>query len=226
MSQAIKQNLKPNLKPNLKSKIIGLTGGIGTGKSTVSALFAQHGIPTVDTDAVARQVVVPNSAGLNAIINAFGQAFLHPDHTLNRAKLRQRIFSDPHAKQQIEAILHPLIQAETQRQVTHLAQSTTPPALILVAIPLLAETLQATATRPGGWQNWLDEIWVVDAQPELQSRRVIARDHSRAEEVAQIMQQQAQRNARLALAHRVITNNGTLAQLEAQIVDLLSAMGS
>ncbi|WP_197723390.1 dephospho-CoA kinase [Thiomicrorhabdus aquaedulcis] len=162
-------------------KIIGLTGGIGSGKSTVSQLFAQHGIPTVDTDAIARQVVCPNSPGLKAIIKTFGAGILQPDQTLDRAKLRQLIFNNALAKQQLEAILHPLIKAETQRQVAQLINSPQPPAFILVAIPLLAETLQNDLTRPDDWRDWrefLDEIWVVDASPEQQTSRVVQRDHS------------------------------------------------
>lgn len=220
----------PKANQKTKSKIIGLTGGIGSGKSTVSALFAQHGIPTVDTDAVARYVVRPNSAGLKAVITAFGQDFLQLDpeqnHTLDRAKLRQRIFSDPQAKQQLETILHPLIKTETQRQVTHLALAEHPPAFILVAIPLLAEAVQNQLTRPGDWRELLDEIWVVDANPELQTRRVVERDHSSESDVQKILQQQANRATRLNMAQRVITNNGSLAELEAHITHLATEMRS
>ncbi|VEA71851.1 Dephospho-CoA kinase [Serratia rubidaea] len=142
--------------------IVALTGGIGSGKSTVANAFARHGIVIVDADIIARQVVEPGTPSLAAIAAHFGQGILQPDGTLDRAALRQRIFSQPDEKRWLNQLLHPVIQQETQRQ---LALADSPYALWVV--PLLVENqLQSRA----------DRVVVVDVDSETQLQRTIARD--------------------------------------------------
>ena len=201
------------------SKVIGLTGGIGSGKSTVSQLFAKYQIPTIDTDIIAREMVEPKSVGLEAIIKQFGSSILNADQTLNRAQLREIIFNDSNAKQQLESILHPLIQRETERQVELIKQSpTVSPGLILVAIPLLAESIKKKGHKP----NYIDEIWVIDTTVAQQLKQASARDGASLEQIENIINQQASRAERLAIADRVIENMGDIALLKEQVDQIMN----
>lgn len=192
---------------------VGLTGGIGSGKSTVSQLlFELYQIPTIDTDAIAKEVVQPHSVGLNAIIQQFGKGILNQSGSLNRGQLRKIIFNDPAQKKQLEAILHPLIEYGVKAKLSLLKHSTNAPAII-VAIPLLAEKIQKDGKSP----DYLDQIWVVDATPKQQCQHASQRDQATPEQIQKIIDQQASRAERLAIADTVIDNTGDLAHLQLQL---------
>ncbi len=186
--------------------VVGLTGGIGSGKTAASNAFARLGVDIVDADVVAREVVEPGSPALAEITRHFGQSILMADGGLDRAQLRQRIFSQPEEKRWLEALLHPLIAQETQRQLKN-ARS---PYVIYVS-PLLVE---------GGQQALCNRLVVVDVPEALQLSRTMARDSNDRDQVQRILASQADRQTRLAVATDVIDNIGDLAQLEAQVADL------
>ncbi len=202
--------------------IIGLTGGIGSGKSTVSQLLSEYNIPTIDTDTIARTLVQPNTQGLHEIVKQFGTHLLNTDGTLNRAQLRTLIFNDPQKKEALEAILHPLIQTEVQKQITKLKQHSSPPSIILVAIPLLAESIQKNGHTP----DYLDQIWVVDTSVEQQLKQACQRDQSSPEQIQKIIDQQASRQERLAIADVIITNTGNLNDLHQQLQHIITRLPS
>ncbi|WP_373019066.1 dephospho-CoA kinase [Thiomicrorhabdus sp.] len=203
-----------------KIPVIGLTGGIGSGKSLVCKFLAQHGIPIVDTDQIARDVVAPTTPGLNTVIEAFGKDYLTESGELNRQKLRELIFQQPDKKQLLESILHPLIRTEMLARIHHYqsaeSQEKQPP-IIVVAIPLLTEQLKGKH-KP----EYLDEIWVVDCSEETQLERASARDGQSRQQIQAIMQQQSTREQRLKWADRIIHNDTTQKQLEQQIQQILS----
>ncbi len=202
--------------------VIGLTGGIGSGKSTVSQLlFEQYQIPTIDTDAIAKELVQPHSAGLTAVVQHFGKGILNQNSSLNRSQLREIIFNDPVQKKQLEAILHPLIEHEVKTKLSELKSRTNAPAII-VAIPLLAEKIQKEGQRP----HYLDQIWVVDATPEQQCQHASQRDQASPEQIQKIIHQQASRAERLAIADTVIDNTGDLAHLQQQLQHLFPIKNS
>ncbi|MCE9966605.1 dephospho-CoA kinase [Lelliottia amnigena] len=174
--------------------IVALTGGIGSGKSTVADAFSRLGIVIVDADIIARQVVEPQTPGLRAIEAHFGKDIINSDGTLNRRLLRERIFSRPEEKTWLNALLHPMIHLETQRQIS---AATSP--YVLWVIPLLVENqLQHKANR----------ILVIDVLPETQLQRTMLRDNVTRQHAEQILAAQATREARLAVADDVIDNNG------------------
>ncbi|WP_449550669.1 dephospho-CoA kinase [Lelliottia amnigena] len=174
--------------------IVALTGGIGSGKSTVADAFSRLGIVIVDADIIARQVVEPQTPGLRAIEAHFGKDIINSDGTLNRRLLRERIFSRPEEKTWLNALLHPMIHQETQRQIS---AATSP--YVLWVIPLLVENqLQHKANR----------ILVIDVLPETQLQRTMLRDNVTRQHAEQILAAQATREARLAVADDVIDNNG------------------
>jgi len=198
------------------TKVIALTGGIGSGKTTVSNILKKQHIPIIDTDIIARQIVEPGSFGLLKIKEMFGNDYLNTDGSLNRPLLRSKIFNDAEAKQNLEKILHPLIQEETFKQLeNHKLQR---PPYIVIAIPLLIETIKNKSTRPG----YIDEIWVVDCSIEQQIERATKRDQSDSDLIKKIIAQQASREDRLNHADEVINNNGSLEALEQQIQTLLT----
>jgi dephospho-CoA kinase len=186
---------------------VGLTGGIGSGKSTVADLFAAYGVPVIDTDVVARELTAPGGAALDAIRAVFGEAVMQADGTLDRAALRRRIFSNGDARRQLEAILHPRIR---QIVAERLATLTAPYALIV--IPLLVET--------GGYRDLLNRVLVVDCPEELQIARVMARSGLTQGEVEAILAAQARRDARLAAADDVILNTTAPEALRSQVATL------
>ena len=185
---------------------IGLTGGIASGKSTVAELFAGRGVPVLDTDRIARDVVEPGQPALAAVMAEFGTGILGPDGRLDRAALRARIFSDPEARRKLEAILHPAIRAELARQSAVAGG----PYQVLV-IPLLVE---------GGRIDAVDRVLVVDCPVEIQLERVKTRDGETLESAAKILAAQASREARLAAADDVIVNAGSPEELAAQVAAL------
>ncbi|MCW2255493.1 dephospho-CoA kinase [Providencia alcalifaciens] len=177
--------------------IVALTGGIGSGKTTVANEFAKLGIPLVDADIIARQVVEPGSAAFNTISNRYGTDIIHSDGSLNRQRLRDIIFSDTREKKWLNALLHPLIHQKTQQQ---LQQSNNP--YVLWIVPLLFEN---------NLSHLADRVLVIDVTPEEQISRTVERDNVSEEQVANILKAQSSREYRLAHADDVITNhNGEL----------------
>jgi len=174
---------------------IGLTGGIGSGKSTVTALLAQHGAAVVDTDAIARQLTLPGGAAIESIRAAFGADFVDPGGALDRARMRALAFSDPAAKRRLEAILHPLIGTETERQAGNARAA---PAVVF-DVPLLVES--------GRWRARVDKVLVIDCLEDTQVRRVVARSGWSAPAVQAVLAQQASRAQRRACADAVIFND-------------------
>jgi dephospho-CoA kinase len=188
---------------------IGLTGGIGSGKSTVAALLVAEGAVLVDTDAIARLIAQPGGIAMPAIETAFGRTVIAPDGGLDRAGMRQLVFADSSARKRLEAILHPLIGAETER----LALAAGPDAVVVFDVPLLVES--------GRWRANVDRVLVVDAGEETQLRRVMARSGWTAEAVSAVIAQQAPRTLRRAAADAVIFNESlSLEELGAQVRSL------
>lgn len=184
--------------------IIGLTGGIGSGKSAAAARFAEaHGIHVVDADIKARVVVEPSRPALHSIVDRFGDAVLQPDGSLNRAVLREKVFQQPNERRWLEQLLHPLIHDEIVRD---LAAADSPYALLVS--PLLVES---------GQHQLAQRVLVVDVPEALQIARTTARDNVPEQQVRAILQAQAQREERLQHAHDVITNDRDLAALYEQV---------
>ena len=186
---------------------IGLTGGIASGKSTVTQRFAELGIPVIDADVSARNVVELGKPGLEQVVRRFGPGVLDASGNLDRPALRALIFSDSASRQALDAILHPLIRADMEQQ----AATVSGPYLVM-SIPLLIEGGRA--------HDRVDRVLVVDVDEALQLQRVQARDGSSAEQARAILASQAGREARLAAADDVLRNSGTVADLR-QAVDRL-----
>jgi len=182
---------------------IGLTGGIGSGKTQVSDYFAQLGVPVIDTDVIARELVAPGQPALADIAASFGQHMLTPEGNLDRRALRQLIFTQPDLRLELEAILHPRIRSEVEKRVNTLTSD-----WCLIVIPLLLETEQ---------QDLVQRILLVDAPPELQVSRTVARDDVDTHEVENIIRTQVSRPSRLAAADDIIVNDGSLEQLQQQV---------
>ncbi|WP_118182251.1 dephospho-CoA kinase [Paraburkholderia phosphatilytica] len=185
---------------------VGLTGGIGSGKSTVADCFAAHGIAIIDTDVIAHRVTAPLGMAMPAIVAEFGMTFAADDGSLDRAKMRSLIFSDDTARKRLEAILHPVIRRETERER---AAASGPYQMIVV--PLLVES--------GDWKKRVDRVLTVDCTVETQIGRVMRRNGFSREHVLAIIAKQASREARLAAADDVIVNDDTasLDALAAQV---------
>ncbi|MEN8167247.1 MAG: dephospho-CoA kinase [Pseudomonadota bacterium] len=179
--------------------VVALTGGIGSGKSTVSKRFEELGVPVIDSDLIAREQVAPGSPGLREIQERFGSAVIQPDGTLDRPALRKLVFDVPEKRKQLEAILHPRIRAEMERRLKRLNA----PYAILV-IPLLLES---------GQRDLANRILVVDCPESVQIGRVQQRDGLDPAQLKQILAVQTNRATRLAAADDVIENNGSLDEL-------------
>ena len=188
--------------------IIGLTGGIGSGKSTVAELFGTLGATVIDSDAIAHALTAPGGSAMQAIRTAFGEDYIDAEGALDRAKMRNLVFADPAAKKNIEAILHPLIRAESDR----LSATASGPYVILM-IPLLVESGGA---KPPGRDRYR-RIAVVDCPAEIQVARVMARSGLSDPQVRAIMAAQASREQRLAAADDVIDNAGLAQALRPQV---------
>lgn len=186
---------------------IGLTGGIGSGKSTVADLFAERGIVVIDADAISHRLTEAGGGAITAIREAFGEDAITPEGALDRARMRGLVFDDPDAKRRLEAILHPLIRAEAERE----KQGATSPYVIHM-IPLLVERGDARAR--------FDRILVVDCPEEMQIERVMRRSGISRAEVEAIMANQATRAERLAQADDIIDNAGEPATLVPQVEQL------
>ena len=187
--------------------VIGLTGGIGSGKSVVAEAFGALGVPVVDVDAIAHELSRPGAAGQRAVADAFGPSAVAADGSLDRAWLRERAFADPSFRQRLEALLHPLIRAEADARV---AQWTSPYGLLMV--PLLLER--------GGARDRVDRVLVVDCPEDVQVARVMARSGLTGGQVRAIMAAQLSRADRLAQADDVIDNGGTPDAIAPQVAQL------
>lgn len=183
--------------------VVGLTGGIGSGKSTVSGFFSILDVPVIDTDVIAHQLVAPGQPALNQIADAFGPQLLDPSGQLDRKQLRALVFADEEKRQQLENILHPLIKAEVQRQIAQLNHP-----YCVVVVPLLVEKQ---------WHHVVDRILVVDVPAELQRSRTQQRDALSDAQITAIIASQATREERLAAADDVIYNDDSLENVRAKV---------
>jgi len=190
---------------SLRSLRIGLTGGIGSGKSTVAAELAALGATVVDTDAIARSLTQPGGAAIAAIAAEFGDGFIDPGGALDRARMRAHAFAEPDARRRLEAILHPLIREETSRQASRAAGS-----VVVFDVPLLVES--------GRWREQVDRVLVVDCSESTQVARVTARSGWTEQAVRSVIAQQACRAERRACADAIVHNDGlTREELSAEV---------
>src|SRR6201996_161396 len=184
---------------------VGLTGGIGSGKSTVADLFAAHGVPSVATDGIAHRITAPRGIAMPQIAAEFGREFVAADGSLDRARMRTLVFSDEGARKRLEGITHPLIRTETERE-----QREASGPYVIVVVPLLVES--------GQWKSRVNRVLTVDCSVETQISRVMSRNNFSREQVLAIIARQATRDARLAAADDVIDNdNAPLDALKAQV---------
>lgn len=187
--------------------VVVLTGGIASGKTAVSNRFAALGVPIIDTDLIARDVVEPGQAGLTAIVQRFGEDMLLDDGTLNRRRLRSLVFSNAQARQSLESLLHPLILTHVRRAIAAIDDP-----YCVVVIPLFAET--------GAGADWADTVVVVDVNESEQLRRLEARDGVSPNQARAALGAQVDRATRLAMADLVLPNEGGLEDLDFQVREL------
>lgn len=185
---------------------VALTGGIASGKTTVADLFAGLGVPLIDTDVIARQVVEPGQPALAAVVAAFGTDVLDADGRLDRRRMRERIFSDPSARQRLEAILHPAIRAGMERQSAEAGGS-----YQVLVIPLLTE---------GRRRDHVDRVLLVDVPEALQIERLMMRDGVSHEQAKASLDAQATRAERLTMADDVVRNSGRVDDLRQEVARL------
>ena len=190
--------------------VLGLTGGIGSGKSAAADILQQWGATVVDTDQLAHRLTAPHGAAMPALIQAFGTAIAAADGSMNRAAMRERVFHDPAARQQLEAILHPMIQQAAEDAVQQAEGM-----YVVLVVPLLFET--------GHYTQRVHRTLVVDCPEDIQIARVMQRSQLDADMVRRIMAQQWNRQRRLAAADDVVDNQGSLAELQAQLWPLHQA---
>ncbi len=195
------------MTPRTQPLVIGLTGGIGSGKSTVADLFAARGASLIDTDLIAHALTGPKGGAMTQIAEQFGPGVIAADGRLDRAAMRNLAFSDAGARRRLEAILHPMIRAESQRQLA-VAQGT----YVVLVVPLLVES--------GAWRERADRLLVVDCPTETQITRVMSRSQLDRTQVEAILAAQASRAARLAAADDVVDNSGSADALPAQVAAL------
>jgi dephospho-CoA kinase len=190
--------------------LIGLTGGIGSGKTAVSDLLGELGAGIIDTDLISHQITGPGGKAIPLIAKAFGLEFIDPRGALIRSKMRAVVFEDPNALQLLERITHPLIQQETAKQAFGLAKSGAP--YLVFVVPLLIES--------GSWIKLIDYLVVVDCPEETQIQRVMHRNNMTRLEVEKILKAQTSRNNRLAAANAVIENQGSTDDLKLEVLNL------
>jgi len=186
--------------------VVGVSGGIGSGKTTVTDMFAEYGIDVIDADVIARQVVEPGSLALNAIVEKFGPSIIQDDGHLNRQTLRATVFSDAALKTWLNNLLHPLIRVQMQEQTLAAGSS-----YCLLSVPLLVENNLTTL---------VNRVLIVDVSEVTQIERSVLRDKSNAEQIRAIMRAQASRAERLACADDVVNNEGSVRELRPQVEKL------
>lgn len=187
--------------------VVGLTGGIGSGKSTAADCFASHGITIVDTDAIAHELTAANGAAMPALLEEFGAGAATADGSLDRSRMRRLVFADPAARARLEAILHPMIRELSNRRCREAGSP-----YVILAVPLLVES--------GTYRERCHRIVAVDCPESLQISRVMARNGIGEGEVRAILATQASRAQRLAAADDVLANDGDLADLNGQVAAL------
>ena len=196
---------------------IGLTGGIGSGKSTVAGFLARRGAAIIDADAISRSLTAPDGRAMVAIADNFGDDMLSPDGAMDRQAMRERIFRDPQAKRQLELIIHPLVSQITAEQAQAALQSGQ--RVLVFDVPLLVESGER-------WRKQVDRVIVLDCDTETQKQRVMARSGLASEEVERIMAQQASRSQRLACADTVLVNQGlSFDDLDTQVAQFAADFG-
>ena len=186
---------------------VGLTGGIGSGKTTVAAMFGDLGVPGIDADEISRAVTRPGQIGYQGIVDLFGAEVVAADGGLRRRRLREIVFADPALREKLEALIHPLVRAEILRLLKEVRYH-----YCLVSVPLLLEKARAA--------DYIDRVLVVDAPEELQMTRAGGRDKTTKADIAKIMKTQVSREQRLAKADDVIDNSGDLDFLKRQVAAL------
>ncbi len=195
---------------------IGLTGGIGSGKSTVASIFSKCGAIVIDADAISRQVTAPGGMAIKPVAEEFGDHMIRPDGAMDRELMRQLVFDDQSARMRLEAIIHPLVRQETVRQYEDAASAGSP--CVIFDLPLLVES--------GRRRQQLDRVVVVDCSEATQIRRVIARSGLNAETVEKIIKEQASRGQRLSAADVSIYNDGiSLETLDGEVRQLAARFG-
>lgn len=190
--------------------VIGLTGGIGSGKSTVADMLVEHGAALVDTDRIAHSLTEPGGDAIPAIRAAFGEGVIAADGRMDRAAMRALAFSDPAVRKRLEGILHPMIRDRTQSQIEAAARDGAP--YVVVAVPLLVES--------GTWRGRYDRVLVVDCPPDVQIERVMKRSGLSRDQILAILAVQADRGLRLAAADDIVDNGGAPDALAAQVAAL------
>jgi len=185
---------------------VGLTGGIGSGKSVVADFFAELGVSVIDADVIARNLVKPGLPATDAIIETFGTDVLQADGGLDRGKLRKMVFDDAGQRKKLESILHPLVRSKIRDEISQARGC-----YCLVVIPLMIET---------GQTDLVDQLVVVDAPVELQIKRTVQRDGVSAQDVEAIIRAQADRQARCSAGDFVIVNDGSIMALKQAVAQL------
>ena len=185
---------------------IALTGGIGSGKSTVSSIFEEFGIDVIDTDEISRELTAGNGPAIDKITEVFGEGYIE-NGTLNRGKMRKMVFSDESARKKLEAILHPLIRKEVENRIASIKSP-----YYVIVVPLLFET--------NHYGDLADRILVIDCSEALQIARTTARSKLTRDEVLAIMKNQVARPVRLAGANDIVTNEGSPEALEMAVAKL------
>jgi dephospho-CoA kinase len=182
---------------------VGLTGGIGSGKSTIASLFVMRGVPVIDTDEIARALTEPGQKSFDEIVCAFGDAILDEKRRIDRNRLRERVFDNADERHRLEAILHPHIRAMVRDKLAALEAP-----YVIIVVPLLIES---------GFIDLVDRVLVVDTLENVQIQRTATRSGLSEPEIRKIMAAQTSRAQRLQLANDVIENNGDRKQLEAEV---------
>jgi dephospho-CoA kinase len=196
-------------------RVLGLTGGIATGKSTVAGLLKELGATIIDADKIARDIVAPGQEAWQEIVNQFGVEILRPDQTINREKLRKIVFADPEARRKLESITHPRIRTVVQERIASLASQGAP--IVIYEAPLLFEN---------GIHHWLRPVILVTCSPETQRTRLAKRDHLSPAEVEQHLDAQMPLAQKRGLADYIIENSGDLQSLKKSVQKLWNRINS